>query len=81
MIEYKGYQGQASFDSESGFFHGEVSGIRDVITFQARTCDELQSAFRDSIEEYLKFCMERGKDPDAPRTSEPSNLHEVEEVI
>lgn len=81
MIKYKGYRGRASFDDESGLFHGEVSGIQDVVTFQARTCDELESAFRDSIEEYLKFCAERGKEPDTPGRLRTSNLHEVREVI
>ncbi|MCC6587300.1 MAG: type II toxin-antitoxin system HicB family antitoxin [Bryobacterales bacterium] len=27
---------------------------------------ELQKALRDSIEEYLKFCHDRGEDPDKP---------------
>ncbi len=64
MIEYKGYHGEFGFDDEAGFFHGEVMGTRDVITFQGRSLAELQAAFRDSIDEYLKFCAERGRPPD-----------------
>ena len=70
MIEYKGYQGAAVFDDEAGIFHGEVAGTRDVITFQGRTVAELQTAFRDSIDEYLSFCAERGRTPEPPDNPE-----------
>ncbi len=66
MIEYKGYQGEVSFDDEAGIFHGEVVGTSDVITFQGQSVTELRTAFRDSVDEYLKFCAERGRLPDPP---------------
>ena len=34
MMQYKGYTGKVEFDSEADIFHGEVIGLRDVITFQ-----------------------------------------------
>ena len=71
MIEYKGYRGEASFDDEAGIFHGEVIGTRDVITFQGQSAVEVESAFRDSIDEYLKFCAERGRPPNPPGGKEP----------
>ena len=70
MIEYKGYHGEASFDDEAGIFHGEVVGIRDIITFQCRSDADLQTAFRDSIDEYLNFCAERGSQPNPPVSME-----------
>lgn len=66
MIEYKGYYGEASFDDEDGIFYGEVIGIQDVITFQGDSVAEAESAFRDSIDEYLNFCAERGSPPNSP---------------
>jgi predicted HicB family RNase H-like nuclease len=66
MMAYKGYLGQVEFDDEAGLFHGEVVGTRDVITFQGRTVDELRAAFRDSVDDYLDWCAERGKMPDRP---------------
>ena len=69
-MEYKGYRGEAAFDHEAAYFHGDVAGIRDVITFQGRTVAELQIAFRNSIDEYLKFCAERGQLPSPPRKPE-----------
>ncbi len=66
MIEYKGYVGSVEFDDEAEVFHGEVANLRDVITFEGRSVDELHQAFRDSVDDYLDWCAERGKEPDKP---------------
>ncbi|MBU0700519.1 type II toxin-antitoxin system HicB family antitoxin [bacterium] len=65
-MEYRGYLGQIKFDSEADIFHGEVNNIRDVITFQGKTVEELRKSFEDSIEDYLAFCAERGEEPEKP---------------
>ena len=66
MMEYKGYLGKIEFDDEANIFHGEVVNIRDVITFQGQSVDELRQAFEDSIEDYFEFCTERGEQPEKP---------------
>ncbi len=66
MMEYKGYLSRIEFDDEVNVFHGEVINIRDVITFQGKTVEELRKAFEDSVEDYLAFCAERGEEPDKP---------------
>jgi predicted HicB family RNase H-like nuclease len=43
-----------------------VAGLRDVIHFSGRTADELAQAFKDSIDDYLAFCEERGAAPEQP---------------
>ena len=65
-MKYKGYEGAVKFDEEASIFHGEVVNTRDVITFQGISVKELQKAFRDSIDDYLAFCAERGEEPDKP---------------
>jgi len=55
MMQYKGYSGRVEFDDEADIFHGEVIGLRDVITFQGKTVDEIKQAFRDSVDDYLDF--------------------------
>ncbi|WP_165498804.1 hypothetical protein [Chlorobium sp. N1] len=52
-------------------FHGEVLGIRDVVTFRGRNDDELAEAFRSSVDEYLDFCRERGEQPETPSFGNP----------
>ena len=66
MMEYKGYLSRVEFDDEANIFHGEVINIRDVITFQGKTVDELRQAFEDSVEDYLAFCAEREEEPCQP---------------
>ena len=63
---YKGYHGSVSFDEDLEIFHGEVTDLRDVVTFQGRSVDELKNAFQESIDDYLEFCEERGEKPDKP---------------
>jgi len=58
MIQYKGDSGKVKYDDEAEIFHGEVIGLRDVITFQGKTVDEIKQAFRDSVDEYLDFCAQ-----------------------
>jgi predicted HicB family RNase H-like nuclease len=66
MMEYKGYVGRAEIDDEAGVLHGEVINIRDVITFEGTCVEEIQKAFRESVDDYLEFCSERGEEPEKP---------------
>lgn len=66
MMTYKGYLAQITFDEQASIFHGEVINIRDVVTFQGQSVEELRQAYVDSIEDYLSFCAERGEAPDPP---------------
>lgn len=52
---YKGYTGVATFDADTGVFNGEVTNMRDVITFEGASAEEVEQAFIDSIEDYLDF--------------------------
>ena len=63
-MKYKGYTGAVIYDEDAKIFHGEVIGTRDVITFQGESVDEIESAFRDSINDYLEFCVSRNVQPD-----------------
>lgn len=80
MLRHQGYQGSVEFDDQEGIFHGEVVDTRDVITFEGTSVEELERAFRDSIDDYLEFCRERGEQPDKPFSGRlmvrlPPSLH------
>lgn len=64
MMKFKGYFGDVKYDFEAKIFHGEVVGLKDVITFQAKTVDGLEKAFKDSINDYLEWCVERNEKPE-----------------
>ena len=66
MMHYKGYFGKVEFDDEAKVLHGEVAGLRDVVTFQADSVDGIEKAFRDSVDDYLAFCKQRGEEPEKP---------------
>jgi predicted HicB family RNase H-like nuclease len=67
MMQYKGYvAGPIDFDADEKVLSGTVAGLRDVIHFEGATADDLYQAFKDSIDEYLAYCAERGEAPDRP---------------
>jgi predicted HicB family RNase H-like nuclease len=43
-----------------------VLDLRDVVTFQGKSVEEIERAFRESIDGYLEFCEERHEEPDKP---------------
>lgn len=63
---YKGYTGTIAVDVEANIIHGEVVGLKDVITFQGATAVEAAQAFRDSVDDYLNYCQELGESPERP---------------
>ncbi len=66
MMEYKGYIGKVEIDDEAGILYGEVINVRDVITFEGVRVDEIQKAFRESVDDYLDFCAQRNESPEKP---------------
>jgi predicted HicB family RNase H-like nuclease len=80
MMEYKGYIGKVEIDDEAGILHGEVINIRDVITFEGTSVDEIHKAFRESVDDYVEFCAQRGEAPEKPFSGKfvlrlPTELH------
>jgi predicted HicB family RNase H-like nuclease len=65
-MKYKGYTGIVELDEESQVLSGRVIGLRDVITFEGDSVGEIMQAFRDSVDDYLEFCAERGESPEKP---------------
>ena len=66
MMEYKGYFGTVEYDTKAKIFHGDIINTRDVITFQGTTVEEIEQAFKDSIDDYIAWCKEDGVEPEKP---------------
>jgi len=66
MMKYKEYADKTEYDDKAEIFHGEVIGLRDVVTFQGSSVAELKKFFRESVDEYLAFCKRMDKEPDIP---------------
>ena len=65
QLNYKGYAGSVFFSEEDGVFHGKVIGISDSISFEGESVKSLTDDFRNAIDEYIDFCREVGKKPEA----------------
>lgn len=66
ILSYKGYIAQVTLDQDTEMLHGLVTGLKDVITFEGRSVKDLKKAFKDSVNDYLNFCKERGEEPEKP---------------
>ena len=80
MMEYKGYLGSVEYDADAKIFHGDVVNTKDVITFQGTTVDEIERAFKDSVDDYAAWCAEEGVEPEKPYSGKfnvrlPPQLH------
>ncbi len=80
MMEYKGYIGKVEIDDDAGVLYGEVINVRDVITFEGESVDDVQKAFRESVDDYLDFCAKRKESPEKPFSGKfvvrlPAELH------
>ena len=80
MMEYRGYIGKVEIDDEVGILYGEVINVRDVITFEGESVDEIQKAFQESVDDYLDFCAKRKESPEKPFSGKfvlrlPAELH------
>jgi predicted HicB family RNase H-like nuclease len=79
-LQHRGYDGSVEFSAEDKMLHGRVIGIRDLISYGGTNVKALEKNFRDAIDEYLVFCEQRGKTPNAPFKGSfnvrlPSELH------
>ncbi len=70
MLKYKGYAGVVQFDDEKMLFHGEVIGLKDVITFRGITPAEIKEEFERSVDGYILWCQELGQLPEKPFSGE-----------
>lgn len=70
MIEYEGYTGFFAYDPSVDAFHGRVIGLRDVVTFEGRSVDELRREMAASVDDYVTYCAEIGKEPERPYRGE-----------
>ena len=63
---YKGYIAWYEHDADDDVLHGRIAGIHDLITFVAPTLGELEHEFHFSVDDYISFCAENGREPDTP---------------
>jgi len=65
-MRYKGYSARIEFDAQDRLFVGRIAGIRDIIGFHGATVDELEAAFHEAVNDYLKVCAKLKQSPEKP---------------
>ena len=65
-MRHDDYEAKVEYDDEAGLFHGEVVNLRDVITFQGHSVEELREAYAESVEDIPRLCRLRGEQRDQP---------------
>lgn len=66
VMTYKGYSARVEYDDEDGILFGQIAGIRDGVGFHAGSVEELRTAFREAVNDYLETCQKVGKEPQKP---------------
>ena len=62
-IEYKDYIGSVEYSHEDRCFFGKIEMIDDLITFEATTVDELETNFKNCVDEYIQTCKQLNREP------------------
>jgi predicted HicB family RNase H-like nuclease len=60
MIQYKGYTAVIEYLPKEKSLHGRIVDVRDVISFDASSADELEDKMREAVDDYIAFCEEQG---------------------
>ncbi len=79
-MNYKGYFAKVEFDPEDHIFVGHIVGIRDVVGFHGESVVELETAFKEAVDNYLIACKELNQKPNKPYSGKlllriPTELH------
>ena len=62
-IEYKNYIATVDYSHDDKCFYGKLAMIDDLVTFEATNVDELESNFRNSVNDYIQTCEDLNRTP------------------
>lgn len=66
-LKYKGYTGSVEYSEEDKCLYGTVQGMmKDAITYEGQTVEQLTEDFEGAVDDYLKLCEEKGIAPRKP---------------
>lgn len=52
-LKYKGYRGTIDYCEQEQLFYGKVIGIKDLISYEGETIDELLEDFHEAVDQYI----------------------------
>lgn len=63
-LQYKGYLGSVNFSRDDKVFFGKLEGINDLVNFEADNVKDLETGFKEAVDDYLVTCKELDKKPE-----------------
>ena len=66
LLSYKNYNGTVEYSKEDRCLYGKVVGIKSLLSYEGSSVQELEEAFQNAIDEYIKDCEERNILPEIP---------------
>lgn len=66
MLEHKGYYGSIEVSTEDNCLFGKLQFIRSLVNYEAETVAELNKAFKEAVDDYLKTCSDLNIEPESP---------------
>ena len=65
-LKYKTYHGSIEYSPEDDCLHGRMLNINDIISYEGGSVNEIKSAFKEAVDDYLVHCKEIDKQPNKP---------------
>ena len=66
LLLYKNYFGSVEHSVEDNCLYGKLKFIRDLVTYEATTVDDLVCEFHSAVDDYLTDCEQTGREPNIP---------------
>ena len=61
-----GYIGSVKYDESDNMLYGEILNVKDSISYEGKTLEELQKAFETEVDRYVEFCKQVNKPFNTP---------------
>ncbi len=79
-LEYKGFKAKVEFSADDDVFFGRLIGIRDIVTFEGQTVEQLKESFKEAVDFHIEVCEKTGEKLKKPYSGKvflrlPSELH------
>ena len=66
ILNHNGFTAEVGYEDGDCLMHGSAINTRAVLHFAGGNIEELRQAFADTIDDYRKWCKERGVEPEKP---------------
>jgi len=73
-LEHSGYTGTVEYSATDNVLHGEVLGIRGLITYEGTCLESLKADFMEVVDGYISLCEEKGVEPQKPYSGILNNV-------